>query len=148
MIPRQSRKKKGLPFEARQVAPSAPPPLPPPKKIDGEWRFPLGTKIPDSLMYCPVCHKKAERIPKKTGPAGQVVFRCINKPGCTVKEFMEKPKRHAWCEKHNQWVIGKQCKNCHEMLLHAEEWKAEKKGCPYFHMPTEEEETPEQYTKL
>ena len=149
MIPRHSRKKKDTSFEARQIAPSATPPPLPPKKIDGEWRFPLGTKIPDTLMYCPVCHKKAERIPGKKGPNGQTVFKCLNTSGCKVREFMEKPKRQAWCDKHNVWVIGKQCSKCHEFMIHADEWKAAGVGCPHFHLPTAEDEKElEEYTKL
>jgi len=137
MMSRMNKKKKGIPFEARQIAPVNPMTAAP-KKIEGEWRFPLNVPIPDDMMYCPVCHKKAERIPGKKGPMGETVFRCLNSSECKVKEFMRKIKYPAWCDKHNAWVKGPQCKRCHEFILHAEEWKSNDMACPHFHELTED----------
>lgn len=109
---------------AKKIAP----PKIEPKKIDGEWKFPLTMELPDKYVLCPRCGGKPTPTDKKS-PLGKTIFRCNN---CHI-EFSEKHKsRIAWCNKHRKKIHGKECRGCFEYRKHAAEWQEQNKHCPFW----------------
>jgi len=99
-----------------------------PKKIDGEWRFPLDTPIPDKYMKCPRCNGKAKSIGKKS-PDGKEIFKC---DACKIEFYEGKKRKTAWCKRHQKVVTGRECRGCRQFKLFAAEWKKDDRMCPDF----------------
>lgn len=111
-----------------------------PKKIDGKWRIPLDSPIPEKLMRCPRCDKIAENTGMRSID-NRPIFRCRE---CRI-EFQEgKKAKKAYCRKNNKIISGKDCRGCFLYKLYAKEWKSQNKPCPHF---TKIDATPEGFER-
>jgi len=94
------------------------PPLQP-KKIDGEWRYPFDMDIPDHHMTCPKCGTSKVTDTGKKTIEQKTVFKC---PDCHIEFIQARKAQIAWCTKHNQKIVGKNCLGCHVFKMNIKQW--------------------------
>jgi len=123
-------KKKKLQDQLEDIAMGKAPGLQP-KKIDGEWRYPLDMEIPDAHMTCPRCGKPALSTEKKTVEQ-KTIFKCKD---CHIEFIQSKKARIGWCKKHNKKITGKECMGCHVFRQNIQKWMADhgsEFACPHY----------------